>query len=249
MGNRALVHPLTMWFFFIVLAVGVVVSSNSIYALAAISLAALIVKFRGDAGPWRSSFRWSLYLGLYLLVIRLFTSMLIGVPIPGTTLFTLPRISLPTWLPGIRLGGPVTLERLTFSMEEAIIIATVIALFGAANAVTSPHKLLRTLPASVYQISVALTIATSILPQFIASVSRIREAQFLRNGLRPKLISIAVPLLEESLSRSAHLAESMESRGYGLSRTRSRYRPFSFSATDISFLLGAIGLSLAMALT
>ncbi|MTA02177.1 MAG: hypothetical protein F2578_02455, partial [Actinobacteria bacterium] len=110
-------------------------------------------------------------------------------------------------------------------------------------------KLLRTLPASVYQISVALTIATSILPQFIASVARIREAQFLRNGLRPRLTSIAVPLLEESLTRSAHLAESMESRGYGLSRTRSRYRPFSFTSTDFSFLFSALILSLAMTLS
>ena len=249
MGNRTLVHPLTMWIFFIVIAIGVVASGNSIYALAAIFLAAIIVKFRGDSGPWRNSFRWSLYLGLYLLVIRLFASVLIGVPIPGTTLFTLPRISLPTWLPGIRIGGPVTLERLTFSMQEAIMIATVIALFGAANAVTSPHKLLRTLPASVYQISVALTIATSILPQFIASVARIREAQFLRNGLRPRLTSIAVPLLEESLTRSAHLAESMESRGYGLSKTRSRYRPFSFSSTDFSFLFSALILSFVMTLS
>jgi energy-coupling factor transporter transmembrane protein EcfT len=138
---------------------------------------------------------------------------------------------------------------LSFSIHEAIIIAAVIALFGAANSVTSPHKLLRTLPANVYQISVALTIATSILPQFIASVARIREAQYLRNGIRPRVTSIAVPLLEESLTRSAHLAESMESRGYGLSRRRSRYRPFSFSATDIYFLISATALSMVMVLT
>ena len=249
MGNRTLVHPLTMWVFFIVLAVGVVASNNASYALGAIFLAAFIVRFRGDAGPWRSSFRWSLYAGLYLLAIRLITSTIIGVPIPGTTLFELPRISLPSWLPGIRLGGPVTLERLSFSIHEAIIIAAVIALCGAANSVTSPHKLLRTLPANVYQISVALTIATSILPQFIASVARIREAQYLRNGIRPRVTSIAVPLLEESLTRSAHLAESMESRGYGLSRRRSRYRPFSFSATDIYFLISATALSMVMVLT
>ena len=237
-----------MWIFFIVLAIGVVASGNSFHALGAIFLAAVIVQLKGETGPWRKSFRWSLYAGLYLLAIRLFTSIVIGVPIPGSTIFTLPRLSLPSWLPGIRIGGPVTLERVSNSLQEAVIIAAVIALFGAANSVTSPHKLLRTLPATVYQISVALTIATSIVPQFISSVTRIREAQVLRNGLRPKLSSIAVPLLEESLSRSAHLAESMESRGYGLSRKRSKYRPFSFSIIDIYFLLSAAIISSVMVL-
>lgn len=238
-----------MWIFFIVLAIGVVASSNSLYALGAISLAALIVKYHGDRGPWRSSFRWSLYAGLYLMGIRLIASILIGVPIPGTTIFTLPRLVLPNWLPGIRIGGPVTLERMSNSLQEALIIVAVIALFGAANSVTSPHKLLRTLPVSVYQISVALTIATSILPQFISSINRIRDAQLMRNGLRPKLSSIALPLLEESLTRSTHLAESMESRGYGLSRKRSRYRPFSFSPLDIYLIASASILSTAMVLT
>ena len=237
-----------MWIFFIVLAIGVVASGNPLHALGAIFLAAVIVQLKGETGPWRKSFRWSLYAGLYLLAIRLFTSIVIGVPIPGTTIFTFPRLSLPSWLPGIRIGGPVTLERVSDSLQEAVIIAAVIALFGAANSVTSPHKLLRTLPAHVYQISVALTIATSIVPQFISSIARIREAQVLRNGLRPKLSSIAVPLLEESLTRSAHLAESMESRGYGLSRKRSKYRPFSFSIIDIYLLLSAAIISSVMVL-
>jgi energy-coupling factor transporter transmembrane protein EcfT len=86
------------------------------------------------------------------------------------------------------------------------------------------------------------------VPQFISSIARIREAQVLRNGLRPKLSSIAVPLLEESLTRSAHLAESMESRGYGLSRKRSKYRPFSFSIIDIYFLISAAIISSVMVL-
>jgi energy-coupling factor transporter transmembrane protein EcfT len=135
-------------------------------------------------------------------------------------------------MPGIRIGGPVTLERIQSSLHEALIIATIILLFGAANSVTSPHKLLRILPVSLYQVGVALTIATSALPQFVTSITRIREAQFLRNGKKPRVISIAIPLLEESLSRAVHLAESMESRGFGLSRKRTRYRPILFTARD-----------------
>jgi energy-coupling factor transporter transmembrane protein EcfT len=122
-----------------------------------------------------------------------------------------------------------------------MIIAAVIALFGAANSVTSPHKLLRTLPSNIYQIGVALTIATSVFPQFVSSIARIRTAQFLRNGKKAKLSSIAIPLLEESLTRAVHLAEAMESRGFGISHKRSRYRPFSFRFIDTLYLsVGAV---------
>lgn len=239
--NRSELHPLTLWAFFSALTVGVVASDNSFCALAAIGCAALVVKMRRQSGPWGSSFRWSLVAGIYLMAIRLVAGLLIGVPRPGTTLFTLPRIYLPDWLPGIRIGGDVTLERISSSLHEGLIIATVIALFGAANSVTSPHKLLRTLPSSIYQVGVALTIATSVLPQFVSSVTRIRTAQLLRNGRKARLSTIAIPLLEESLSRAVHLAESMESRGFGTSKTRSRYKPFTYQRVDTAYMaVGAV---------
>lgn len=225
-----------MWGFFIALSFAVIATGSVWVALGAVGIASFLVHFRREAGPWGSSFKWSLVAGLYLLVIRLFAGILIGVPRPGTTLFTVPRVDLPSWLPGIRIGGAVTWERLSLSLSEGLIIAAVIALFGAANSVTSPKKLLRTLPTSLYQVGVALTIATTVLPQLVSSIARIRSAQFLRNGKKVRISSIALPLLEESLSRAIHLAQSMESRGYGLSRARSRYRPIPFKRIDSLYL-------------
>jgi energy-coupling factor transporter transmembrane protein EcfT len=233
-----------MWGFFIALACAVIATGNVVVALGAVGLAALLVYLRREDGPWGSSFKWSLVAGLYLMAIRLITGILIGVPRPGTTLFTVPRIELPSWLPGIRLGGTVTWERLSSSLSEGLIIASVIALFGAANSVTSPRKLLRTLPTSLYQVGVALTIATTVLPQLVSSISRIRSAQFLRNGKKVRISSIALPLLEESLSRAIHLAQSMESRGYGTSRIRSRYRPIPFKKIDSLYL--GVGTTVAL---
>jgi energy-coupling factor transport system permease protein len=233
-----------MWGFFIALACAVIATGSVFVALGAVGIAALLVYLRREDGPWGSSFKWSLLAGIYLMAIRLITGILIGVPRPGTTLFTVPRIELPSWLPGIRIGGAVTWERLSSSLSEGLIIASVIALFGAANSVTSPRKLLRTLPTSLYQVGVALTIATTVLPQLVSSISRIRAAQFLRNGKKVRISSIALPLLEESLSRAIHLAQSMESRGYGSSRMRSRYRPIPFKKID-SLYLGA-GTTLAL---
>jgi len=229
-------HPLTFWSIFTALAFGVVLSDSAISALLAMGGAAWIVyRFRGD-GPWRNSFQWSLVAGLYLIVIRAVAGIVIGVPRIGDTLFTLPRIHLPSWMPGIRIGGPVTWERLSFSLHEGLIIATVIALFGAANSVTSPRKLLRVMPSRIYQLAVTLTIATSVFPQLVASITRIRQAQYLRSGRRPRISQVAIPLLEESLGRAVALAESMESKGFGLSKVQSRYRPITYSNRDMLFI-------------
>lgn len=230
-------HPLTFWAIFTAMATSVVISSSAIGALIALGVAALLVlRFRGD-GPWRNSFQWSLVAGLYLILIRAVAGIVIGVPRVGEVLFTLPRIQLPSWMPGIRIGGPVTWERLSFSLREGLIIATVIALFGAANSVTSPRKLLRIMPSRIYQLAVTLTIATSLFPQLIASITRIRQAQYLRSGRRPRIFQVALPLLEESLGRAVALAESMEARGFGLSKSQSRYRPITYSSRDLLYML------------
>ncbi len=229
-------HPLTFWGLFTALAVGVVASQSAIAALCSVVGAAFIVKRYRQDGPWRHSFTWALLAGAILLFIRAITGAVIGVPRIGTTLFTLPRLTLPSWLPGIRIGGDVTWERLSSSLHEGLIIATVIALFGAANSVTSPHKLLRVLPSRVYQLGVTLTIATSVFPQLISSISRIRQAQYLRSGVKPGVSRIAIPLLEESLARAVQLAESMEARGFGQSKRQSRYRPISYNLRDLLWI-------------
>lgn len=233
-------HPLTFWSIFTTLAVGVIASDSSLSALIALGGATVLVnRYRGD-GPWRNSFKWSVLAGLYLIAIRAVAGIVIGVPRVGKTLFTLPRIYLPSWMPGIRIGGPVTWERLSFSLHEGLMIATVIALFGAANSVTSPHKLLRVMPSRVYQLAVTLTIATSVFPQLISSITRIRQAQYLRSGKKPRVSQVAIPLLEESLGRAVALAESMEARGFGQSRKQSRYRPIAYSNRDVIFIFSGL---------
>ena len=239
-------HPLTFWALFSCLAVGVVAADSASLALVAVGGAAIIVKLYKQDGPWSASFHWSLFASAILIAIRALTGILIGVPRIGEVLFTLPRINLPSWLPGIRIGGPVTWERLSSSLHEGLIIATVIALFGAANSVTSPHKLLRILPSRIYQLGVTLTIATSVFPQLITSIARIRQAQFLRSGTKPRISSIAIPLLEESLARAVLLAEAMEARGFGQSKSQSRYRPINYTGRDLAWISSGILLALGM---
>jgi energy-coupling factor transport system permease protein len=233
-------HPLTWWIWSL-LIVGAVISANSSW-LAGLAIAGatiLVLRYAADA-PWERTFWFSLKLGVFILIIRTVVGVLIGVPIPGTTLFTLPIVPLPSWLAGIRIGGSVTQERLLSSIHEGLIIVAVIALFGAAVSLTSPHKLLRVTPVMIYEFGVATVIATSALPNLVQSISRIRRARLLRGDENPSWRSIALPLLEDSLSKSLELAAAMDARGYGVSRKRSRYRPISWRLNDSAIVIAAM---------
>ena len=239
-------HPLTWWLWSIALMVTVIRANSALYAAIVIAGAALIVlRWAGDF-PWSKSFWFSLRLGFFILIVRAVAGVLIGVPIPGTKIIDLPILPLPEWMAGIRIGGVITQERLTASLHEGVIIISVIALFGAAVSLTSPHKMLRVLPVLVYEFGVAIVIATSSIPQLVASYSRIKRARILRGDEKPKFKSIALPLLEEALAKSLDLAAAMDSRGYGVSRIRSRYRPIKWRLADSAifssgiFLLGFV---------
>jgi energy-coupling factor transporter transmembrane protein EcfT len=241
-------HPLTMWVWALLLITAVVLTDRAWVALGAIGVATVLVKVRSDGSPWGRSYWIALRIGAVILVIRAVVGVLIGVPIPGRTLFAVPIIDLPSWMPGIRLGGAVTLERLSSSLHEGLIIATVIALFGAATSLTSPHKVLRTLPFFIYEIGITLVIATSLFPQLAQSARRIRLAQQLRGHEKVSWRGLALPLLEESLSRSLQLAASMDSRGFGVSRKRSRYRPEKWQISDSAVVALTLLVSSALVL-
>jgi energy-coupling factor transporter transmembrane protein EcfT len=148
-------------------------------------------------------------------------------------------------MPGIRIGGTVTWERLSSSLVEGLLICSIIVIFGAAASLTSPHRLLRVLPVYIYEFAVAVVIAASVLPQLVGSVKRIRMAQRLRGQNTRGFTSwkrVAIPLLEESLARSLDLAAAMDSRGYGFSKKRSRYRPISWRLKDSLIVISVIGL-------
>lgn len=239
--NRVL-HPLAWWIWAGAIAIAIAKSSSVPIALGTVGAAAIVVWRKSENAPWSKSFRWSLKLGVWIIAIRTLTGILIGVPTAGRRLFEIPQIPLPSWMPGIRIGGVVTAERLMSTAHDGIIIAAIIALLGAAASLASPHRLLRSLPVMVYEFGVAIVIATSVLPQLVASSARIREAQRLRGqdvrGLRGWR-RLALPLLEDALSRSLDLAAAMDSRGYGFSRKRSKYRPNSWRISEYALCIGA----------
>jgi energy-coupling factor transport system permease protein len=235
-------HPLTWWIWSLLIIGAVIGADSGWLAGSAMAAAAILVWRFAAAAPWAKSFWFSLKIGVFILIIRTIVGVLIGVPIPGTKLATLPIVPLPHWLAGIRIGGVITQERLLSSIHEGLIIVAVISLFGAAVSLTSPHKLLRVTPVAIYEFGVATVIATSALPNLVQSVSRIRRARALRGDEKPSWRSIALPLLEDSLSRSLELAAAMDARGFGVSRKRSRYRPMTWHGVDSAIVLTSAAL-------
>lgn len=225
------------------MAIAVIRFDSTIFAFVCVGVVAAVVYFNRDDAPWGKSFTWTLKVAAWILFFRTLIGVLIGVPIPGTELFRIPILPLPSWMPGIRIGGAVTSERLSSALSEGITICAIIVIFGAAASLTSPHKLLRVLPVYVYEFGVSIIIATSVLPQLVTSVARIRKAQRLRGQTLRGFASwkrVAIPLLEESLARSLDLAAAMDSRGYGVSRNRSRYRPIKWKLSDVMVIGSAL---------
>ncbi len=239
-------HPFTWWLWAIGLAIAIVRFDSTWFTVACVGAVAIVVYLCRDDAPWAKRFNWTLKLSLWILAVRTFIGITIGVPIPGTEIFRVPIVPLPSWMPGIRIGGSVTLERLTSSVTEGLLICSIIVIFGAAASLTSPHRLLRVLPVYIYEFAVAVVIATSVLPQLVGSVKRIRMAQRLRGQSTKGFTAwkrVAIPLLEESLARSLDLAAAMDSRGYGVSKKRSRYRPISWRIKDSLVVVSSLGLA------
>ena len=194
---------------------------------------------------WRI-FKFSLVIAGAAVAIRILTAILIGVPMPGRTIFTLPQLQLPELFVGIRIGGPVTVDRLGGALSEALLFAALLMAFGLANAASTSTRLLRIIPSQLYGVGIAATLAATITPQLAQSVRRTRSAQLLRgqaDGLR-SWRRIGTPVLEDSLARSIDLAAALEARGYGRSNHISRYRPERWRSVDSVGLLAIAYLAL-----
>ena len=236
-------HPLAWWGCCALFAILVLHSESAIYATA-ISLAiAVPVVLSRESSYWHKSFAFTLRIAILLFIIRMTVGIVIGVPMPGRTLFRLPEIHLPPWLVGIRLGGDVTSQRLLTTFHECVILISLLIIFGAANALVSPRSLMKTFPHALYNVSTTILVATSTLPQLARSFTRIKSAQRLRGQSHSMITSwrkVSVPLLEESLERALELATAMEARGYGYQKNVSKYRPLTWTLSDSLLLTLAL---------
>ncbi len=244
------VHPWAWWCWAIGIGLAVSGTTNPLLLVLIAMAVIVVVMMRRSAAPWARSVRAYLLLALFVIGMRVFFQVLIGGSGGETVLFTLPEIPLPDWAAGIRLGGAVTAEGLTYTLYSALRLAVMLLCIGAANALANPRQALKSVPAALYEASVAVVIALTVAPQLIESAQRVRRARRLRGdpvrGLRA-LGRIALPVLADAIDRSMALAAGMEARGFG--RTRGKPVPGALPLMIISSMVALLGAFLLLSTT
>jgi energy-coupling factor transport system permease protein len=211
------------------------------------AVACLVVTSCRGTAPWARSIGFFLRLGVVVIMVRVAIEVVFGRRgVPGHVLFTMPQVPLPHWAEGVSVGGAVTLESILVALVDGLQIAVILLCFGAANSLASPYRLLRCLPAVLYETGVAVTVALAFTPELVLSIGLVRQARRLRGiptgGLRG-MRGIAVPVLESALDRSLQLATSMDARGYGRrADVGGSTRRLATGATVGGLLVAAVGL-------
>ena len=229
-------NSISWWLWSITLAIVSIRTQNNYFIFASILLFIVVVQQRRNTENWANPFKLTLQLALVAMVIRMIFAVLIGTPLPGEILFSLPQLQLPEWLAGIRIGGDVTKERMLLVFTESMKFAIVLIAFGAASALSSPIQIIKSISGRVYLFGVVLVIAVSVLPQIVQSFNRVLAARRMR-GLAKLSVSnfrsVITPVLEESLERALDLSAAMESRGFGYHKKPTKYRPEKFKSSDL----------------
>jgi energy-coupling factor transport system permease protein len=236
-------NSLSWWLWSIFLAAAAIRAQMIYIEFFLILIFALVVAKHRNSDEWGDPFKLTLQLALAATVIRLFFAILIGTPLPGKVLISLPQLELPNWLAGIRVGGEVTSERLISVIEESLKFAVVLIAFGAASALSSPVQVIKLISGRIYLFGVTLIIAVSVLPQIVNSFHRVQAARRMRGLTKLRLNnfrSIITPVLEESIERAIDLSAAMESRGFGYSKNPTRYRPEKFTLSDLLIITSSI---------
>ena len=212
-------HPGAWWLWSIGLAAAASRTTNPVILALVLVVSGMVVAARRSDAPWGNAYAAFLKLALVIIAVRIVLQAVLSSSAQGVTvLFTLPEVPLPEMFAGLKLGGVVTAEAVLRAFYEGLQLATIICAVGAANALASARRLLRCVPAALYEVGVATVVALTFAPQLVTDAARVRAAHRLRGqsgtGLRA-LSRTVMPVLESALDRSVELAAAMDSRGYG----------------------------------
>lgn len=251
MGGRLprSLHPLAWWAWALGLLVGASRTTNPLLLGLILGVLGIVVAARRPEAAWAGAFSGALRLGVVVIAARTLMQVVLGDPIGLHLAFRLPEIPLPEFMAGVRLGGLVTWESVLVGATEGLRLATMIAAVGAANSLTPPSRLLRSVPAALYEIGVAVVVALTFAPHLLADARRVSAARRLRGHDEGRIAAFARssgPVLDGGLERSIQLAAAMDSRGYGrsgqVSRAERRSQAGLILAGFVGVLLGLYGL-------
>jgi energy-coupling factor transport system permease protein len=211
-------HPVAWWVWAIGLATAASRTTNPILLALVIAVVCVVVVNRRGEAVWAFAFRYYLIGAAFIVGLRVLFRIVFGGGVGEHILFRLPEIPLPEAAAGIRLFGAVAAEQVLGGFYDGLRLATMLICLGAANALANPKRMLRAVPAALYEVGTAVVVALSMAPQLVESALRVRRARRLRGGRERGIRAIrrvAIPVLVDAMDRSLLLAAAMDARGYG----------------------------------
>lgn len=178
---------------------------------------------------------------LYLLPMVFITAIV-------NPLFNHAGITVLAYLPS---GNPLTLESIYYGIAAACMIASVICWFSCLNAVISSDKLIYLFGKIVPSVSLIISMVFRFVPNFKLQIKKISDAQKCigqdsskgniitkaKNGI--KIMSIMITWCMEN---AIETADSMKSRGYGLSK-RTTFTNYKLKLRDFLVLIKMVLIS------
>ncbi len=211
-------HPVAWWLWALGLAAAASRTTNPLLLVAVMIVVGVVAVARAPRrGAGQRGLRGYIVFAAVVIGIRIVFRVVLGGGAGTHVLFRLPEIPLPA-SSGIRAGGPVTLENVLGAFYDGLRLATLLVCFGAANVLANPKRLIKSAPAALHEIGVAVTVAVTVAPQLLESAARVRRARKLRSGGGKGIHvirQVAIPVLTDALDRSLLLAAAMDARGHG----------------------------------
>ena len=210
MSSNTSFHPLAWTGWLAAAALPALSTRNPLYLSLTLAAVAVTYAALGRRSPLARS--WTAFVRFGALL------WLLTIPFTALTAHhgTIVLFRLPANWPVI--GGPITGEVLLYGLTGGLALVTLLLIFAAFNVAVDQARLLRMTPGFIYQAGVITAIAVVFVPQMVAGLQAIREAQQVRGhrlrGVRD-LLPLILPLLVTALERAMQLAESMEARGFG----------------------------------
>ena len=152
------------------------------------------------------------------------------------------------YLPG---GNPLTLESIIYGLAAAVMLAAVINWFSCYNEIMTSDKFIYLFGRIIPSMSLIMSMTLRFVPEFSNQLRRTANAQKCigRDVSQGSIIkraksglSVLSAMITWALERSIETADSMKSRGYGLS-ARTAFSIFKFDRRDLKTLICIIVLS------
>lgn len=142
-------------------------------------------------------------------------------------------------------GNPLTMEAIFYGFISSLMIMSLISWFGCINKTMTSDKILYLFGRIIPSLSLIMSMTLRFIPQFKKQFTETANAQkcigkSIASGTVVKrfknIISVFSAMVSRSLENSIDSANSMKSRGYGLSG-RSSFSIFRFDTRDVRLLI------------